>query len=271
MHNNGEKVVCPNCGFETSHNYCAQCGQETHLHKDNFWGLVTHFTGHYFHYDSKFWATIKTLFFKPGMLTTAYKNKQRARYVPPISLYIFVSIIYFILFSYTQSNYTKKDVAELLSEKQVKSKTEISTVQESDNISQKLSALLNDEERMYEVLKKTEKAMPKFFFCMVPILGLMLLLLFYSKQNVNYADHSIFALHVHSFGFLLFIITLLPLPDVVNTIAKWAMLAYLILAIRNFYHTGWIRAIIYGCIITILYIVLFFMMVTGVLMLYAVM
>lgn len=46
--------ACPNCGYSASGNYCANCGQQTQLHKDTFWGLIGHFAGHYFHYDSKF-------------------------------------------------------------------------------------------------------------------------------------------------------------------------------------------------------------------------
>ncbi len=94
--NHNDTIICPNCNSEAKGNYCYQCGQETHLHKDTFWGLVTHFTAHYFHYDSKFWKTLTTLWFKPGELTIAYNNKQRMRYLPPISLYIFVSAIFFL-------------------------------------------------------------------------------------------------------------------------------------------------------------------------------
>ena len=74
---------CPNCGYPATGNYCASCGQQNHLHKDTFWGLISHFTAHYFHYDSKFWKTIKALIFSPGTLTLAYQQKKRQRYIPP--------------------------------------------------------------------------------------------------------------------------------------------------------------------------------------------
>ena len=77
-YNKDKVIVCPNCGYEANYNYCAQCGQETHLHKDTFWGLVTHFVSHYFHYDSKLWTTVKTLVAKPGELTLAYRKGHKS-------------------------------------------------------------------------------------------------------------------------------------------------------------------------------------------------
>jgi hypothetical protein len=97
MSHANEKIICPNCSSEASGNFCSQCGQETHLHKETFAGLVAHFFAHYFHYDSKFWMTLKALWFSPGKLTIAYWNKQRMRYIPPISLYIFVSAVFFLV------------------------------------------------------------------------------------------------------------------------------------------------------------------------------
>lgn len=98
-----EQIICPNCGTPAHGNYCSQCGQETHLHNDTFWGLVLHFIGHYFHYDSKFWKTMRALLLNPGKLTLAYIDRQRMRYIPPISLYIFISAVYFLI-SYNLKN-----------------------------------------------------------------------------------------------------------------------------------------------------------------------
>ena len=94
--------ICPNCNSYTSDNYCGHCGQANHLHDDTFWNLISHFTGHYFHFDSKLWRSLRTLISKPGKLALAWKNKQRKRYVDPIGLYIFVSIVFFILVSFTE-------------------------------------------------------------------------------------------------------------------------------------------------------------------------
>ncbi len=93
--------LCPNCSTPVHGNYCAQCAQEAHLHKETFWHMILYFAGHYFHFDSKFWISVKTLLFKPGKLTLAWHNKQRMRYVAPVNFYIFTSVAFFILFSFT--------------------------------------------------------------------------------------------------------------------------------------------------------------------------
>ncbi|MBA3829329.1 MAG: DUF3667 domain-containing protein [Taibaiella sp.] len=96
-----KEPVCPNCNTSGNGNYCIQCGQSRHLHNDSFINLVSHFFLHYFHFDSKFWVTVKTLITRPGKLDVAYYNKQRTRYTPPIALYIFTSVVFFIMASYT--------------------------------------------------------------------------------------------------------------------------------------------------------------------------
>lgn len=90
--------TCLNCGYPIIGDYCGQCGQKAHLHKDSTWHILLHFIGDYFHYDNKFLTTIKTLFTRPGQITLDYINGKRARYLNPIQLYIFVTTIFFLLF-----------------------------------------------------------------------------------------------------------------------------------------------------------------------------
>ncbi|WP_158799563.1 DUF3667 domain-containing protein [Pedobacter sp. L105] len=88
---------CLNCGHEVEHHYCSRCGQPNLELKENFWAFIGHSVGHYFHFDAKFWQTLIPLLTKPGQVTLDYLAGKRARYIHPISLYIFVSIIYFLI------------------------------------------------------------------------------------------------------------------------------------------------------------------------------
>ncbi len=47
--------------------------------------------------DSRFMRTLKPLLFKPGRLTRDYMEGRRFRYAPPMRLYIFSSIVFFLL------------------------------------------------------------------------------------------------------------------------------------------------------------------------------
>ena len=50
-----------------------------------------------FDLDSRFVRTMKPLLFKPGRLTRDYMEGRRFRYAPPMRLYIFSSIVFFLL------------------------------------------------------------------------------------------------------------------------------------------------------------------------------
>lgn len=87
---------CLNCGHHIEEHYCSHCGQPNLEIKEPFWGFIGHSVGHYFHFDSKFFHTLIPLMTKPGQITLDYLAGKRARYIHPVSLYIFVSIVYFI-------------------------------------------------------------------------------------------------------------------------------------------------------------------------------
>ncbi len=103
---------CLNCGLPLMGKYCAECGQKAFLHKDSFWHMTLHFVGDYFHYDSKFWTTLKTLFTKPGLATLEYIHGKRAKYLNPVQLYIFVTTVFFLLFFAFSSGNEKSAVAQ---------------------------------------------------------------------------------------------------------------------------------------------------------------
>ena len=52
------------------------------------WHVVTHV-------DGRFWQTILALAFRPGRLTKEYFAERRARYLPPVRLYLVLSVIFF--------------------------------------------------------------------------------------------------------------------------------------------------------------------------------
>lgn len=90
---------CLNCGSILQGPYCYQCGQkDEHLHEP-FYIMVGHAIAHYWHFDSKFLNTFGPLIYKPGFLTKEYIEGRRVRYVHPVQLYFFISIVFFIVFA----------------------------------------------------------------------------------------------------------------------------------------------------------------------------
>ena len=107
-----EDKTCLNCGHQVEERYCPHCGQENIESRHPFYYLFTHFFEDFTHYDGQFWGTIKNLLFKPGKLTQIYMEGKRARFVPPVKLYIFISFVTFLFISFqiTDLNFGKEGV-----------------------------------------------------------------------------------------------------------------------------------------------------------------
>jgi hypothetical protein len=88
---------CLNCGQQVEKHYCSSCGQPNIEVNESFWGFISHSIAHYFHFDNKFFKTLKPLLTQPGQVTLDYLAGKRARYINPVSMYIFVSIVYFLI------------------------------------------------------------------------------------------------------------------------------------------------------------------------------
>jgi len=259
--------ICPNCGQRTTGNYCANCGQETHLHKDTFWGLVSHFVGDYFHYDSKFWQTIKALLFDPGKLTLAYWNQQRMRYLKPVPLYIFISAVFFIISvntptSWLKANFNSKNEPQdttALHSKSFNAKLDNSDF--NKYLSAKIERLTSKHEDVNEfIVEKIQHYVPKIYFFMIPAMALLLKLIFRKRKDLYFADHAIFALHYHAFWFVLFTIGQPAYPETIkmNLYLLLYIIAfvYMAAALRNVYKISVFKATLNTFTIAVFYLVL---------------
>lgn len=280
-HHHNDGYICPNCGFATSHNYCARCGQEVHLHKDSFGGLILHFIGHYFHYDSKFWQTLKTLVLSPGQLTLAYWQRQRARYISPISLYIFVSAMFFICMSLSPRHFLHGEKGSIAWGQAPKGYEHANhdTVRPPDgsievhnrydpekdkgslkeyivNRMNKLEEEKGDNAAEY-VVEKIYHTIPKVFFFMIPLMALMLRVLVLRRKDLLFAHHAIYSLHLHCMVFMAAILMYVPLVRDIPYLAGILLagvLAYSTAAMHRVYGTGWVQAVLANMLMGIIYL-----------------
>ena len=88
---------CLNCGDQVEKTYCTNCGQPNVELREPFWHFIGHSISHYFHFDSKFFHTLRPLLTEPGRLTLEYLAGKRMTFLHPVSMYIFVSIVYFLV------------------------------------------------------------------------------------------------------------------------------------------------------------------------------
>lgn len=134
---------CLNCGAVIYGRFCHVCGQENVVPKESFGKLVIHFFYDITHFDSKFFETVKDLFFKPGFLSKEYLLGRRASYLHPIRMYVFTSALFFIIFfslfsadkmtMRTGMKLDKTDSAEILTDSKrealKKAKTKIDSIE----------------------------------------------------------------------------------------------------------------------------------------------
>jgi len=87
---------CENCHQPLNGKFCANCGQSVDSTLKYFWVVILHLLDDIFSFDSRASRTLWPLIFRPAFLTKEYFAGRRVHYVPPLRLYLFVSIIFFI-------------------------------------------------------------------------------------------------------------------------------------------------------------------------------
>ncbi|MGH8273806.1 MAG: DUF3667 domain-containing protein [Gammaproteobacteria bacterium] len=92
---NGPKT-CANCGATLYGSYCSECGQGEHSLYVPLPRLILDFLSDQFQFDARIWRTLRLLLFHPGRLTAEYISGKRQRYIPPVRLYLFISIVLFL-------------------------------------------------------------------------------------------------------------------------------------------------------------------------------
>lgn len=90
---------CPNCGAPLLGEFCYACGQSKRGLIRHFTSIVGDFVDTVLNIDSRTLRTLRPLYFKPGYLSNEYFAGRRVRYVTPLRLYFFLSIVLFLLIS----------------------------------------------------------------------------------------------------------------------------------------------------------------------------
>ena len=100
LHKNGlkEGIYCPNCDNEQfpKTNFCHHCGQKHTDIKRPFWSFFKEFLDTNFNFDSKILRTIVPFLFRPGYLTRLYVEGKRTTHFPPLRIYLFVMVFFFV-------------------------------------------------------------------------------------------------------------------------------------------------------------------------------
>ncbi|NNK11967.1 MAG: DUF3667 domain-containing protein [Flavobacteriaceae bacterium] len=91
---------CKNCDstLEPNYEFCPNCGQEV-SDQLTFGILFSKTISDYFSVDARFFRSFIPLMFKPGVLARKFVDGKRLSYLHPAQFYLFISVLFFFLFS----------------------------------------------------------------------------------------------------------------------------------------------------------------------------
>lgn len=269
------RCLCANCATERvpGARFCHGCGQSARERTPTVAQMVRDYGHQYVGLEGAFWHTLKLLLLRPGRLTLEYLRGRRRRFVHPIRLYLTVSILCFLTLQlvalrmdFGAIERTAKPVSSVRIDLGV-GNAQIKGEQFECNMGQWICERLK---RRYAVeprqlaleLQSMSRRFIGYFpyamFVLLPLFALLLQLV-YLNRRLHYAEHLVFALHLHAFWFLAVIgIALLP-----AALSAWLFLAmplYALLAMRTAYGGRWRATLARALVISPLYAAALFAM-----------
>ena len=184
-----------------------------------------------FEVDGRTANTIKALLIDPGGLTAEYLAGRRAKYTPPLRLYLAFSIAFFLLIAWFAS-------AALLGKPGVDPVFDAAIE----------SRFLSDD-------------LPTVMFVLLPVFAMLMKIM---HRDRLYFDHIVFSLHLHCVAYAAFAV-IVPLEVVAESstfllimqaLTLVGVLVYIFLAVRRVFGVSWLSVILRTVIVLALYMVI---------------
>jgi hypothetical protein len=188
------------------------------------------------HIDGRFWQTMYMLLLQPGRLTQEYFAERRARYLPPVRLYLVISLVFFALGPLAGRNARDASVPPAPSDVSEVAEAPPSHEQSlgprqsapKSNESSGFNIEFRDCAKIETSFKWLEEPLrracirnvasggapvraafianvPKMMFIFLPLIALVMLLLYWRPRRY-YVEHLVFYLHTHAAMFLLLLL-----------------------------------------------------------------
>lgn len=239
-----ERKPCKNCNSELVGLYCSECGQKN-SQLLSIKEILKEFSDNVFSFDTRFFITLKYLITKPGLLTTEYWLGRRTKYLPPLRLYLVMSLMYFFSSSIINPGIDKpfKTLDGFFQFELDKSSPKYDP--SPAIVAPFVDFLKENFNKGVRVAEKKEltkqdliwSSMPTAMFILMPFMAFCVYLLNKKKKQL-YSYHLITVLHFHSFIF--FIFTLDEIVPIIEIFTTLYLLYYIFFMFKNIYQDSWI-------------------------------
>lgn len=263
---NGDR--CLNCGAECHGPFCAACGQRFVPPNPTVAELTADAWHELSGYDGRIASTLRGLL-HPGKLTRDYLSGQRARYLPPVRVYLIVSVLYFVVAASAPNLGTRSaeftvtgpnDVSiDLIGGGGLSASDRAAILAEMETAPRFVQPLLKSVvEDPAGFRARVMTIMPRVFFALLPVFA-AIVSVFYRGRNFPTA--LVFAVHVHAFAFVLFTVSeaskftgLVWFAVGVGVVAITGFATYTLLAFRAVFGGSWPMTIVKAVGIGVVYL-----------------
>jgi hypothetical protein len=243
--------------------------------------FIQQFAGNYIAAEGAFWRTLKLLLFRPGAITREYLDGRRRRYVLPLRLYLTVSVLVLLLVKLgvnVDVNTVNRDFPTEMPRhlefnmgiwhaglrdgtffceglpqslcKRIQKRIDIAP-------SQIVSEVSGWAERFVAHLGGA-------MFLLMPSFAMWMLLV-YRNRRLHYTEHLVFALHLHTFWFIMLGCAQIPFEPV-KLLSVIAIPFYTLWAMATVYKGRFLPRLLRAGLVTFLYGITMAVAMTGVAM-----
>ena len=260
---NESSIACPSCGHMISGKFCTACGEKRvsahdfslkHFAEETVEGIT--------HFDNKFFKSVKTLFTRPGSLSTFFEAGKRVHYMKPVQLFVICNLLFFFLvgsanvFSISLRSYLIYNNYFFFNTKEAFEK--------------KFGTSVNLDAATAIFNEKMATQSKSFIILFIPFVAVLCALLFIKKRKF-FTQHLVFATHFFCFLLLFFTLfhLLFELPNkylfhfsvgqfdnFATNMNMLALVVYFTFAARRYYQTSWFISILSSLAVGFWFIIL---------------
>ncbi len=256
--------------------FCPACGQETRIAAPTLHEFAQQFGGAYFSTEGALWRTLRLLLTQPGELTRQYLAGRRKHFVLPLRLYLSISLVLLLMVQLMGQITVVEglDRPELAIAERGPLPNAVLDVQGRrmglragvfvcEGLPTLLCQLVHERaapdtrtylQRLRAANERVVSHLGVVMFVLLPLFAACLKLL-NARRGMPYTAHLVFALHLHSFWFLVLLAMQLLQPPL-----AWAglpvIVVYTLLAGRRVYGGAWWARLLRGLALTAMYLLL---------------